>query len=230
MLIYVDMEHEQLHNVDPDLWQQSRTALIRNKYRFERLGKRPCLIVRYHQVNFKRLRDLNAEAIFVSGYILDNSYYAAENLAGLMAVYRKWERPLIGFCGGHQLMAQAFGSSIGSMSQLPEVVSQPHLATVQPVSGVEQEIGFQPVTIQQSHPLFHDMTPHPHFFQAHYWEVKDAPPDFEVLASSEHCAVQVMVHRERPLFGTQFHPEAYDDQYGDGRQLIQNFLQLAGIQ
>lgn len=229
MLIYIDMEHEQLHNVDPDLWQRSRTELMRNKYRFERLGRSPCLIVRYNQVTPKRLQARNAAAVFVSGYFLDNSYYAPENLEGLMAVYREWERPLIGFCGGHQLMAQAFGSSIGPIANIPDGVTQLHLATIQRVSGVEQEIGFRPVTVQQSHPLFDQVSPHPHFYQAHYWEVKEAPPGFEVLASSTNCAIQVMAHRERPLFGTQFHPEAYDDRYQDGRQLIKNFLRIAGI-
>ena len=224
MLIYIDMEHEQLHTIDPDLWQRSRADLMRNKYRFERLGKRPCLIVRYNRVTPEHLKTLNAEAVFISGYLLDNSYYAVEDLAGLMAVYREWERPLLGFCGGHQLLAQAFGASIGPLSQIPDGVTRLHLATIQNISGIEQEIGFQPVTIQKPHPLFDEVGPHPHFFQAHYWEVKDVPPGFDVLASSEQCAVQAIAHRERPLFGTQFHPEAYDDRYGDGRQLLLNFF------
>lgn len=223
MLVYIDLEHEQLHKVDPVLWQRSRTDLMRNKYRFERLGKRPCLIVRYNQVSPKRLAALHAEAVLVSGYFPDNSYYAAENLAGLMAVYREWERPLIGFCGGHQLMAQAFGAAIGPMSPIPDGVSQLHLATIQNVAGVVQEIGFQPVTVQP-HPLFQQLGKPAYFYQAHYWEVKELPPDFDVLASGTHCGIQVMAHRERPLFSTQFHPEAYDDRYGDGRQLLLNFF------
>lgn len=226
MLVYVDMEHEQLFEIDPELWQRSRSNLLRHKYRFERLAARPCLIVRYDNVTPELARSVGAQAVLVSGYYLDNSYYADEKLAGLMALYREWTRPLIGFCGGHQLLARAFGAAIGPIAPIPPGVSQLHLATMQNISGVEQEIGFQPVTVQPTHPLFRHLGQRATFFQAHYWEVKAAPDGFEVLATSHRCAVQAMGHRERPLFGTQFHPEAYDDRFGDGRQLLKNFFSL----
>lgn len=226
MLVYVDLEHAQLYEIDPELWHRSRANLLRNKYRFERLAARPCLIVRYDNVTPDFIRAVGAEAVLISGYYLDNSYYAAENLAGLMALYRQWTRPLIGFCGAHQLLAKAYGADIGPIAPIPPGVTQLHLATMQNITGVEQEIGFQPVTVQPSHPLFHHLDEMPTFFQAHYWEVKTAPDGFEVLATSDHCAIQAIGHRERPLFGTQFHPEAYDDRFGDGRQLLENFFSL----
>ena len=43
---------------------------------------------------------------------------------------------------------------------------------------------------------------------AHYCEVKKLPPGFELLASSGHCRIAAVRHRDRPLYGTQFHPEA----------------------
>jgi len=226
MLVYIDMEHEQLSEIDPALWHQSRANLLRTKYRFERLAARPCLIVRYDDVSPAFIRSIGAAAVLVSGYHLDNSYYAAENLAGLMALYQEWTRPLIGFCGGHQLLAKAYGATIGPIAPIPPGISQLHLATTQNISGVEQEIGFQPVMVQTEHPLFHHLDARSAFFQAHYWEVKTTPASFERLATSDQCAIQAIGHRERPLFGTQFHPEAYDDRFGDGRQLLENFFSL----
>ena len=64
----------------------------------------------------------------------------------------------------------------------------------------------------------------PVFFQDHYWEVKKLPAEFVSLASSPLCPVQAIAHRTLPLFGTQFHPEKYDAQHPDGRQVIANFF------
>lgn len=36
-------------------------------------------------------------------------------------------------------------------------------------------------------------------------------------------------HRDRLLYGTQFHPEAYDEAHLDGKKLLQNFFRLAGV-
>lgn len=226
MLVYVDLEHEQLNEIDSQLWQRSRMELLRNKYRFERLSRRSCLIMRYDSVTPERLAAVAAEAVLVSGHSLDLSYYAPETLAGLTAVYQAWTRPLLGFCGGFQLMAQAYGAPIGPMDTIPDGVTNLHLAVIQNVAGIDQELGFQPVSVRHDHPLFQGLEATPSFYQAHYWEVKQAPAAFDILAHSDHCRIQMLAHQTRPLFGTQFHPEAYDDRFGDGRQFLQNFFQL----
>ena len=61
---------------------------------------------------------------------------------------------------------------------------------------------------------------------AHYCEVKKLPRDFELLATGEHCRVEAMRHRDRPLWGTQFHPEAYEAPFLDGRTLLENFARI----
>jgi len=80
-----------------------------------------------------------------------------------------------------------------------------------------------------AHPWLEGLGPAPEVFEAHYWEIKRAPAGFRVLASSELCGVQALAHEHLPLFGTQFHPEAYDDAHPAGRDLLQNFFRLAGI-
>jgi GMP synthase-like glutamine amidotransferase len=44
------------------------------------------------------------------------------------------------------------------------------------------------------------------------------PEDFELLATSKTCKVQLMKHKQLPLYTSQFHPEFYNT------QLIRNFL------
>jgi GMP synthase (glutamine-hydrolysing) len=82
------------------------------------------------------------------------------------------------------------------------------------------------VNVCQPHPLFAGLPAQPIVYQAHYWEVKDVPTGFQVLAESELCPVQAMAHQERPIFSTQFHPEEYDTDHPNGRKILQNFFQL----
>ena len=45
----------------------------------------------------------------------------------------------------------------------------------------------------------------------------------------DECPVEAFKHRQRPLYGTQFHPEAYDEDHPQGQIILRNFLRLAGI-
>jgi anthranilate synthase component II len=48
------------------------------------------------------------------------------------------------------------------------------------------------------------------------------PPQLRVSARSEDGVVQGIVHRERPAYGVQFHPESVLSEHG--RALVENFL------
>ena len=48
------------------------------------------------------------------------------------------------------------------------------------------------------------------------------PEVFRVDAETDDGVVMAITHRERPLYGIQFHPESYGTAGGDG--LIMNFL------
>jgi GMP synthase (glutamine-hydrolysing) len=123
-----------------------------------------------------------------------------------------------------QLMAEAYGAEIGPLGPLgPGEVAPANGAIVQ---GMKQERGFLPVRPTAEHGLLHNLPEQPVFFQSHYWEVKAPPQGFQVLAESDLCQVQAIAHRDRPLFGVQFHPEEYDDTHLDGRQLLGNFLKM----
>ena len=95
--------------------------------------------------------------------------------------------------------------------------------------GYFSEEGFYPVKTLQSDPLF-DHLPDPFIVrQSHYAEIKTLPPDFDLIATNDHCRIQAMKHKTRPLYGTQFHPEYYIDAYPHGRTILENFFRMAGI-
>lgn len=58
---------------------------------------------------------------------------------------------------------------------------------------------------------------------SHYDEVAGLPPDrFEIIASTDDCAVQAFQVRGRPVWGIQFHPEL-DER--SGRKMLQRNLE-----
>jgi para-aminobenzoate synthetase len=115
------------------------------------------------------------------------------------------EVPLLGVCLGHQGLAYLSG---GTVVHAPEVMHG-RLSAV-----------------------FHDESPMyagiPQGFQAVRYHslcvAQPVPECLEVTAWTEDGVVMGIAHRERPMWGVQFHPESICT--NDGRQLIQNFHDL----
>ncbi len=226
MIVYVDLEHERMQH-ESEIWKSSRVKLLRHKYMFEDISGDSCLIVRYNRLNPTLLDKLNVHAVLVSGCYTEFEHYPEESLKGLRAVFREAARPTIAFCGGHHLLAQTYGATIGPIGSLgANIHDLPHDRIYTP--GMKQERGFTPVSVCRSHPLFSNLNRQPVFFQSHYWEVKSTPSDFQLLAKSDLCAVQAIASTRHPLFGCQFHPEDHNATHLEGRALLKNFFTLAG--
>lgn len=228
MIVYVDMEHERLR-ARPRMWERSLATRLRDKFRLEEISGEPCLIARYRRVDPGLLDEVGARAVVIGGCYTDFEHYSEESLAGLAAVYREAARPLLGICAGHQMMAEYGGAGIGPIGALPPGAEDKYAGALGHVPDALQERGYMAVRLRDSHPLFAGLGRRPAFFQSHYWEVKERPPGFEVLAESEMCSIQAIAHEERPLYGVQFHPEAYDEKHPDGRVVLENFFRLAGL-
>ena len=86
--------------------------------------------------------------------------------------------------------------------------------------------GFFPIKQVKKDALFHGLSENMIMKCSHYCEVKKLPPDFEILATSEHCKIEAMRHTNRPLYGTQFHPEAYEPPFSYGQKILKNFAEI----
>jgi GMP synthase-like glutamine amidotransferase len=207
---------------------------------------RPCLVLRYTDVTQQRLEALGVEAILISGNATTWDHYERAELAAMCDVIRRATWPILGFCGGHQLIGLAHGAPVAPMRRLQP--GEPD-ATTLAGPGYFKEWGFTAVDVVDQDPILDGLGPSPVFLEVHYCELKELPPGFQRLASTADCRLQVIKQAGRPVYGTQFHPEGYtempDDRRSalvglvypgghaharpDGRTLIANFFRMAGI-
>ncbi len=110
--------------------------------------------------------------------------------------------PMLGICAGHQFMARHFGGEAAP--------------------GEPPEFGAVEMTIDKAGDILADIPTPTTVWASHHDEVSVVPDSFEVLARSDACPVQVMQHKERPLFGMQFHPEV--EHTVAGAQMFRNFV------
>lgn len=193
------------------------------KRRVEGMTGLPCLVVHYSEITWKELANPHIKAILLMAQKCRMNETLQQRL---MAFLRENRIPLIGFCGGQQMICEAFGSKVALMRKLnprePDTNPKYH-------PGQFKEWGFMPIRIVKSDPILAGFESTFVVKEMHAFEVTQLPNEFDLLASTEACRLQMVKHRERPLYGTQFHPEAYDDEHPDGKQLLKNFFRLSGL-
>ncbi len=225
MIVFVDYEHTEGRNAP---WGEkllaARTWIT---YRLEDLASMPCMLVRYDRITPGLLDHLDARALFISGNGTDPSRYAPSSLEPLQSIIVEGSRPIFGFCGGFQCMAQALGTDLRPITADPE---GPAADRLRPFGdGRWGETGYHSVDLVEEHALFDGIESSPVFRHAHHLEVPSPPPGFHTIASSAITEVQMAVDDERRLVGTQFHPEYFTDEHPAGRDLISNFLRWANV-
>ena len=226
MIILVDNEHETGY-AKP--WgEKIMAARVRIKYRLEDMAGEPCLIVRYDLVTPELFHDLAVRAVFISGNSAAATDYEAEDQAGLRAAIAAREWPMFGFCGGFQVMAETYGARLAPIGPLDaDDPSGGEEAVFAP--GMKHESGYLTVSITRAHPLLDGLGEAPVMRHAHAWEIKTVPSGFSNHMSTEVTPIQMIVHDELPIVGTQFHPEYFTAKHPAGGRLIESFMRWSGV-
>jgi anthranilate synthase component 2 len=116
---------------------------------------------------------------------------------------------ILGVCLGHQAIGQAYGGDVvRAKSIMHGKTSQIHHADKGLFKGLPN-----PFIATRYHSLAVDRA--------------TLPDDLEVTAWTEDGEIMGFQHRTRPVFGVQFHPESIATE--GGHQLLDNFLDLAGV-
>ncbi len=227
MLAFVDIQHEKI-TTHPVQGPPHNKEFLERANNIEQAVGMTCIPVHYRDVSLDFVRSKGIRGLFISGNTPDWAEYDWENFKPLQDIVLSGEIPVLGFCGGHQLIGMTFDAPCGPLGEL-----QPGEVDLMPNyhPGMRKERGYLPLLPSQPmHTLFDGFPDHqPVIMESHYWEIKTLPESFDLLASTNWCRVQVMQHRDIPVFGIQGHPEAYTPQYPDGKRFIRNFAVAAGI-
>jgi GMP synthase (glutamine-hydrolysing) len=174
------------------------------------------LIEPFGDVSLKRVKDLKPSHIILSGQSHPWHDYSAESLSGVFEVIRQASQPILGVCGGHQQIALAYGAEVDLMERLEPGEGY---------NGAKRERGYYEVETTGVG-IFGDLDKQITVWHSHCDEVKALPPAFDRTASNRTCLIQAMQHQSRPVFGVQFHPELFNEEFPAGRRVIENFLSL----
>lgn len=225
MLCYVILEHSR-YLADHIRSEPYLAQMLRHKFRFEEISGLPCLIQHYTRVTAEKLAAWKVQALLLSGNETDWDEYDMTSFTDLKRIIREGDWPVLGLCGGMQLIGLVHDVPCGPMGRLPEGMADPD-PDHQP--GMLKEKGYYPINILRTDPLFEGVEKRPVFCEQHYCELKAIPPGFVHLAASELSPIQVIRHETRPVYGTLFHPEEYSEEHPEGKQLLSNFFRICGL-
>lgn len=160
-------------------------------------------VVRNREITLEEIRTMNPEAVFLSP-----GPGRPEDSGVCLDVIATLNKPIFGVCLGHQAICQTFGGTVTYAKELMHGKSS--LVIPDPSSQLFQ--GMEPFTAARYHSLA---------------APEELLPDcLMVSARTEDGDVMAVEHKEKPIFGVQFHPESILTPQGG--QIIQTFFTLIG--
>ena len=207
------------------------------KARLEEASGERCLVVPYQEMTMRLMREISPRAIALGGFGGHFQSRKIEWFYGVDEVFRQADLPIIAFCGSHQLLGFCLNGNIRRMKTLRDQPMRklrrfehwprrPCADRKYDLSSHFVAEGFFPIRRVRPDPLFAGLPKTMILRCSHYCEVRKLPPGFVRLAASDHCRVEAMRHRTRPLYGTQFHPEACAEPFLHGKKLLANFAAI----
>ncbi len=213
-----------------------------------RLVKEPTTEVVHLSELPKAVKEFQPDAIVLSGTLRDFDYYKPELLAGFETFIHSTQIPVLGICGGHQLIGLSFGARVVTLDQQEQEKRRTNRVTEYQYRFVRIVDPEDPIFIGIDNPesrVWQDYTREGRIlrvWQNHGLQLDRVPAGFKLLARSYLCRNQMMVKRSdnQLIYSVQFHLEkSFEDwnknptrwehpnESRDGRILFENFLKLA---
>jgi GMP synthase (glutamine-hydrolysing) len=226
MILFLDIEHLSAYE-DAEYKESRAKTMAMRQTLFAEIACEPCVTRHYSEFRPEELESPEVTALVTSG---NRSLWEVYDLPGEFESFREaleeTNKPVLGICGGHQLISQLLGGDARPLRQLREGEPDVYPAYA---PGWLKEWGYYRLEFDASDPVFEGFTEPIEVTQYHFWEVGRMPNGFRSIARNENCAVQAMRHSTRPIYGVQFHPEFHDAEHPDGRKLLTNFFRLRRI-
>lgn len=157
----------------------------------------------------------NSEGFNVEGYksIILSGGDAPLNWPEVTETYSKvasWikeiNKPILGICFGHQLLGFAFGGRIARINKKFE--------------------GFYDIDILNKDSIFRDLPNKIKVYKSNKRVVVKVMRDFDILAKGSDDEIEAFKHKNLKIFGVQFHPEKYSEEYLHGKNILSNFFDI----
>lgn len=214
----------------------------------KRLVKQPTTRVTHLSEVATAVEEFKPDAIVLSGTLRDFDYYKPAILDSFKDFITTTRLPVLGICGGHQLIGLSFGARVVTLDQQSQEQRRTDRLT-------EYQYRFVRI-VEPEDPIFkgidnpesrrwHDYTREGcilRVWQNHGLQLDGLPDGFTLLATSYLCKNQMMAKRSdgQLIYSVQFHLEkSFEDWHKnptrwehpnesrDGRILFENFLRLA---
>ena len=214
----------------------------------ERLVQQPVMQIAHVSELPQAVKDFQPDAIVLSGTLRDFDYYRPELLAGFGDFIHTTPVPVLGICGGHQLIGLSFGARVVTLDQQEQEKRRTNRVTEYQYRFVRIVDPEDPIFTGIDNPesrVWQDYTREGRIlrvWQNHGLQLDRVPEGFTLLARSYLCRNQMMVKHsaDQLIYSVQFHLEkSFEDwnrnptrwehpnESRDGRLLFENFLKLA---
>ena len=211
-----------------------------------RLVRRPQICITHYSELAEAEGETRPDAIVLSGTLRDFDYYNPRHLEKFGEFIRSTKTPVLGICGGHQLVGMSFGARI---------VTLDHMEQHERREGRPFEYQYRFIRItdlddpifkgiqDEETGLWQDYTTEASIlrvWQNHGLQLDRVPEGFKLLATAYLCRNQMMVKRTEGqlIYTVQFHLEKSFEDYDrrratrwehpnesrDGRIIFENFL------
>lgn len=157
-----------------------------------------CEIYSY-KTDLEKIREMKPKGIILTGG--PSSCYE-EGAATCSPELFSMGIPVLGLCYGAQLMAHVLGGKV-------------ERAAV-------REYGKTELSVDNSSPLFADVTPHTICWMSHFDYIAEMAPGFRAVATTANCPVAAAECAEKRLYSIQFHPEVLHTV--EGSKMLYNFV------
>jgi GMP synthase (glutamine-hydrolysing) len=149
------------------------------------------------------LKEMKADCLVMGGGP-QRIGFETEKLGNLPNIIKESDIPMLGLCVTHQLITIVFGGKAGQAKH--------------------PEYGPVKVYVDDEDEILKNFKSSFWAWETHNDEVILLPENFEILAHSEKCKIQVIRHKDKPIFGVQFHPEAVQTE--NGFLIFKNFIEV----
>ncbi|MEW4486912.1 glutamine-hydrolyzing GMP synthase [Thalassoglobus sp. JC818] len=157
-----------------------------------------CQLVR-HDLSAERIKELAPKGLILSGG--PASVYA-ENAPQVDPEIFNLGIPVLGICYGMQAECRAMGCEVKPSKS--------------------REFGHTEMNCDAEDPLFRGLPKNFTVWMSHGDRVENLDESFVVLAETDDCPNAAIKHKDRPIYGLQFHPEVTHTQHGE--HLLGNFI------